>query len=408
MRINNIDNYITFQKPIPTFSPVEEEMSLLKGMDNMNINVYRFFNAGRNQFEYVTLSDAWKLYQIDPLTVGTIAPIDAEKPTSADGFISLMSTAHPVAEYKTGHHFTFLTSVSVVPGIPSHLTLIRVKSAYEREVVAKWNVDRAPYMHAFSVTKNYVILFAAPYYVSPLKMLKNCDAFSGLEWYPDEKANFYVVEIKTGKVTKFATDVRNPTHHANAYEVGNKIVMDIFTSSDPYFAIAFEIGIARDVKKRNNAEFNNEISRYIIDMRAMTLVNTKFPTNPKYPFTNFFDIPAINEKYRHSKYCFVYGVSFKKDFKNFANTALVKKDVCGNNDKVWYTEGHYPLEMWFVPTPNSTREDDGILLSPVLHGEKKESYLLMLNATTMLEMNKAYLNTRLPFTIHGQYFKDVV
>lgn len=408
MKMDNIDNYITFQKPRPPFSSIQGELSLLKGMDNMNVNVYSFSNSDLGISEYVTLSDAWKLYQIDPLTVDTIGPVNAEKPSSTEGFISLMSSAHPVAEFRTGHHFTFLTSVSAIPGVPSHLTLIRIKSAFNREVVAKWNVDKAPYMHAFSVTPNYVVLFAAPYHVSPPKLLTNFDAYSGLVWSPDEKSYFYVVEIKTGKVTTFATDIRNPTHHVNAYEEGGKIVMDIITTPDPYFVVAFEIEIIRDVNKRNKAGFSPELSRYTIDLQTNTLVNTKFPTNPQYPFINLFDIPAINEKYRHLKYCFVYGVSFYMDFKNFAKTALIKKDVCGSNDKVWHTDGHYPLEMWFVPTPNSTREDDGVLLTPVLHGEKKESYLLMLNATTMQEMNRAYLKTIVPFTIHGKFFEDLV
>ncbi|CAG2235352.1 beta,beta-carotene 15,15'-dioxygenase-like [Mytilus galloprovincialis] len=409
IKINNIDNYLTFEKPTPPFSLMQEELGILKGMDNMNINVYRFFNSGTGQYEYATLSDTWKMYQIDPLTVGTISPVNAMKPSVPQDFVSLMSSAHPVPEYGTGHHFTFLTSVSVLPGVQSRLSLMRIKSTYERELVAQWGVDKAPYMHSFSVTPNYVILLAAPYFVNVEWMLKNADAYSGLQWFPKEKANFYVIEIKTGKVTTISTPITNPTHHANAYEEDNNIIIDICTTKDPFFATTFEVGVIRDVDKRNKADFTPLFSRYTINLESKTAMETKFPPNSSFPFLTYFDIPAINENYRHKKHCFVYGVSFKKDFKSFARTALVKKDTCGKNkDNAWSLDGHFPMEMWFVPRPNSTEEDDGVLLTPVLNGAKKESYLMILNATTMTVMNRGYLNTSLPFTIHGRFFPDVV
>jgi carotenoid cleavage dioxygenase-like enzyme len=64
--------------------------------------------------------------------------------------------------------------------------------------------------------------------------------------------------------------------------------------------------------------------------------------------------------------------------------------------------------MWFVPAPNATREDNGVLLTPVMDGQKRQSYLLLLNATTMTTINRAYLPSLVPFTIHGRFFPDLV
>ena len=406
---NDIANFFTFETVTPPFPLAEREMSVLKGMDNTNINVYRVFNEFTKEFEYLTLSDTWKVYLIEPLSTGTIGAVNAEVPPGISAFVSIMSSAHPLPEHNSTHHFTFLTSVSVMPGIKSRLSVVRIKSTSQRELVAQWEVTKAPYMHAFSVTPNYVILFAAPYYINVVKLLEYADAYSGLEWFPSENATIHVVEIKTGKVTSIDISTMNPSHHANAYEEDGKIIMDTFIYPDPFFANCFALEVLRNESKRDSLVYAPHIKRFTIDLNTRNVIISTFAENPKIPFINNMEIPAINENYRHKKYCYLYGVALKSDKKSFSKTALGKLDVCGNNeDKFWFTEGHFPLEMWFVPTPNATREDDGVLLTPVMDGQKRQSYLLLLNATTMTTINRAYLPSLVPFTIHGRFFPDLV
>jgi carotenoid cleavage dioxygenase-like enzyme len=53
-----------------------------------------------------------------------------------------------------------------------------------------------------------------------------------------------------------------------------------------------------------------------------------------------------------------------------SNTISWKGDIC------------YPSEAVFVPSPGSKAGDDGVLLSQVYDANRKESFLLVLNATT--------------------------
>jgi carotenoid cleavage dioxygenase-like enzyme len=74
---------------------------------------------------------------------------------------------------------------------------------------------------------------------------------------------------------------------------------------------------------------------------------------------------------------------------------------------VWYRERHMPTEPVFVPRPGAVAEDDGVVLATVLDGDANESYLIVLDAATMLPIAEVRLADRrghvVPFSIHGQW-----
>jgi carotenoid cleavage dioxygenase-like enzyme len=57
----------------------------------------------------------------------------------------------------------------------------------------------------------------------------------------------------------------------------------------------------------------------------------------------------------------------------------------------------------FVPSPGAHSEDEGVLLSVVLNAESRTSYLLVLNASTMKEVGKAFLSHSILFGYHGTF-----
>ena len=38
--------------------------------------------------------------------------------------------------------------------------------------------------------------------------------------------------------------------------------------------------------------------------------------------------------------------------------------------QIWYKENHYVTEVWFLPSPDATTEDDGILFTTAFDGGK--------------------------------------
>lgn len=99
---------------------------------------------------------------------------------------------------------------------------------------------------------------------------------------------------------------------------------------------------------------------------------------------------------------------FKSDFKTFGNFSIVKKDVCSSfGDLSWNVADQYPMESWFVPDPNGSREDDGVLLTPMLDGKLGKSYLVILDPKTMKPISKAQLPILVPFHFHGRFIDNV-
>lgn len=410
---NYIAPYMMFQGVEPSFNEFEIVEALLHGLDNMNVNVYDFYNSFDNKSEYMAISDFWKIYQINLTNLATIGPIKAQVPNSPRTidfeFLSFMSSAHPLPEMGTSYHITFVSSISLVPGIQGLITLVRVKSALVREEIAKWSVDKVPYMHSFSVTQHYAIFFASPFYVDAMKILRYAKPIDGLDWFPNEQTTVYVIELKTGKIRTMKTENVFFMHHINAYENEDGVItVDIATYRSPEFMKSFEVATLRDVQRRNQLTKDAMVKRYLIDIMAEKVFPVSFLSSPGLEFVQELDMPTINENFRFQKYCFVYGIALKSDHLHLSNITVVKKDVCrSNRDQVWDVPYHYPVEAWFVPTPGGHEEDDGILMTPVLDGPNRKSYLAIIDAKTMTTVNSAILPTVVPFSLHGRFFDNL-
>jgi torulene dioxygenase len=69
--------------------------------------------------------------------------------------------------------------------------------------------------------------------------------------------------------------------------------------------------------------------------------------------------------------------------------------------KVWGIPGYTPSEPIFVPRPGAEDEDDGVVLSVVLDGDRRKSLLIVLDAKEMKECARAEMETAFPIGFHG-------
>ncbi|KAK3100022.1 hypothetical protein FSP39_013602 [Pinctada imbricata] len=403
MSSNDIAPYATLGPLDPPFTLEETLKALENGMDNPNVNVYNFTE------NIVVLYDLWIMYNIDPRTLNLQEKINADVPNAKMGFpyASPISCAHPLQEIGTEHHLTFLGSLALLPGLKHKLTLVRVKSSTDREMIAQWEVENMPYMHSFSVTKKYAIFLGSPYFYEIQRMLKNLNMADTMVWYPDKPTMIYLVELSTGKVQTLQTECMFTMHHINAFEMDDQhIAVDVSDFGEAGVFSRASVEVIRNQTLRNSLlKSQPVIKRYILNLKDNTVDVMKFPSPARLPFSSNFDLPTINEKYRGKEYCFVYGFSAMIDGINYSNSSIVKKDMCKNTtDRAWFMKHHYLMEAWFVPFPQGTAEDDGYLLTPVLDGENRKSYLAVIDARNMTLVNKAELPTTVPFNIHGRLF----
>ena len=252
------------------------------------------------------------------------------------------------------------------------------------------------------------ILLAAPFYSDMDCMAWEGEPFKCMDWLPHENSTFYVVDTQSGKQTSFSAPCIFSMHHANAYdESPPSLIMDLSTYDSPELIEYLTLEVLKNATKRNSIKTMPLLKRFRVDLEHNTVTELAIDASIESPkISTYLDFPVINEKFRSSHYCWLWGVVPKADNATFSNAAIVKKDLCGHGkeDKMWHVPHHYPGEAWFVARPNGTEEDDGVLLVPVLDGPRGVSYLAMLDAQTMTLINQADTPTYIPYNLHGRYF----
>lgn len=410
VKAGDILPYMMLAPTNPPFSTWETLQSMRLGADNMNVNVFNYGSQNKSN-GYVLTSDFWNIYEFDAFNLKTVGPVHPEIP-GVPGFEKtiVLGCAHSLPEYGTSNYITFASLASAVPELDSKYLVYRTTGVKGREQIAEIVVDEISYIHSFALTKNHMILIAAPLFIDPMRIFRSLDPEDGFKWVGDESVKMHVVDLKTGFLNTFETENFFFLHHVNSFENDDgQIIIDLCTYKN---GDALRI---MDLKNLHNSTTRSmfkapELKRYTINPRDKTVnVNTFINGNVSVPFANKLDFPTINENFRYQKYCYIYGVVYSVNTTDFLDMALVKKDVCtGKTDKYWYKPGNYFNEAFFVARPGSVDEDDGVLLVNVLDTATQESQIVLFDAKTLEITNSATLPTNIPFGTHGRFFPEVI
>jgi carotenoid cleavage dioxygenase-like enzyme len=82
----------------------------------------------------------------------------------------------------------------------------------------------------------------------------------------------------------------------------------------------------------------------------------------------------------------------------------VKINTQTGDSTYWHSEGCHPGEPFFIPSPDSKDDQDGILLSIVLDTLHGNSFLMLLDANTMQEIARATVPEPVVYGFHGEFF----
>ncbi|KAI6151617.1 carotenoid oxygenase [Pisolithus tinctorius] len=269
---------------------------------------------------------------------------------------------------------------------------------------------------------NYFILciWSGHYAWGGLKILweKNMlDAISPFD--PNQKALWYVIDRKQGKgiVAKYECDPFFCFHTINAWEepsptdpLHTDIVADLSIYKDLDILKRFYYN---NIKSSSHASLNytgdNRRSCDVFLRRwRLSSVDTASPLEFREAVTvhtakhdRSCELPVINPRFLTKPSRYIYGAC-DRDLSTFFD-GLVKYDMETQTAAYFSVHGHSPGEAIFVPNPNGTAEDDGVLLSVVLDGFTEKSYLLVLDAKTMKEVGRANMDCVVGFGFHGVY-----
>ncbi|CAJ1959216.1 unnamed protein product [Cylindrotheca closterium] len=268
--------------------------------------------------------------------------------------------------------------------------------------------------------------------IQPSKRYPLQDLLSIMNTTAADTTHVVVFDLNERKEVMSATvDGFYGTHHVNAFEASDgTLVCDVVHAPNDALQHFTDKQFLRN-HPVDETKFTTpfEIQRYTIDLVSNSIEKESWDEVFGIPaknrrFVHQFDFPNVHPNRAGYEYRYAYGQSMI----DFQRHYLIKKDLKrrDGHDMVWpnddsdsSTNCQYSGEPFFIPTPEGSAEDDGVVLSVVLDGRRPnpnpemiespgESYLLVLNATTFEELDRAYLGCHIPLSIHGNWFNEIL
>ncbi|KAF9572128.1 hypothetical protein EC968_010214 [Mortierella alpina] len=373
-------------------------------------------------------TDGNVMQEIDPFTLEPVRLFTYGDIDDSLG-ASNLAPAHPCVDPETGEHFTVLLTF----GPTAVYKVVRIRPSTkgthrepDLDVLAEIQSPRPTYMHSFAMTKRYVVVthwqcdFAA-WGMSVLWYGNAWESFKAQD--PNVKATFYVVDKLHGRhVATFECDPYFSFHVINAWEEGDDIHVDLAAYKDHTIIGDYYIDNLRKEaagKPVQQAVLRRYKLSNISKHASLSALSRKTPPKPAPAEVAFqldeainFDLPAINPTRYLKSYQYAYGVNHSGLTQSLIYDRLIKVDlhkVAKGDQKTcaqfWMEDQCTPSEPVFVPTPNATEEDDGVLLSIVLDGRRRTGFLLILNAQTLQEIARADMpeGKIAPHNFHGMF-----
>jgi len=358
---------------------------------NANINITRIGEA------VVSLTEGTLGMTFDPETLDTAGMFD-QSPQHGAWPGHHTPTPHPHRDFDRGIQYNVhtvlgpesayqLVATDYVTGVSKAISTLPVESG------------NAGYRHHFAMTERYVIALEFPLGIDGQALADRTTAFAAaLRWDPTAATKVFVIDRADGTLVKtLETPGFFVVHHANAYEVGDTIVMDVaaYDTAEHYTDFYLD-------RRRGGSPLSlGQLRRYVLPLGAGTDVEIEVLAGHQ------LELPTYAyRRYNTQPYRYVYAAGMRQDLPEVAYNQIVKADVRTHVSHSWFQDGCFPGEPIFVPSPDSTAEDDGVVLCLVLDTKARSSFLLVLNARDLAEVARAKLDVAIPYGLHGQFLGE--
>lgn len=299
------------------------------------------------------------------------------------GKLTTSMTAHPKICPETGELLFFAYGL-----VPPYLTYHRVSAEgvlVQSEEIA---VKGATMIHDFNITRNYVIFMDLPL-VWDLEALG--DDGLPIRWSDDYGARIGVMPRNgtNRDVIWYDIDPCYVFHQVNAYEEGDRIVLDV---------------CRRDhMGKPGEPDASPRLHRWTVNQT--TGVVAEDPLDDR-----AIEFPRINDAKVGGKYRYAYVAGFSDENPDLIPIRFHKYDLQGGCSVVTHelSKGRIASEPVFVPAVGHSAEDDGWVLAFVHDEAVNRSELVILDASRFDKepVARIHLPTRVPAGFHGSWIPD--
>ncbi|XP_078538128.1 carotenoid-cleaving dioxygenase, mitochondrial-like isoform X1 [Lissotriton helveticus] len=430
-----LSEFGTIALPDPCKSMFERFMSIFqfRSTDNANVN-YTTYKG-----DYYVSTETNFMYRVDPKTLETKDKVDWSKFIAVNG-----ATAHPHYDpdgtvFNMGNSYgKHGSSYNIIRVPPQKLDPCdTLEGAQVVCSIAPKEKMRPSYYHSFGMTENYVIFVEQPIKMDLMKIITHKMAgksvADAMKWDPDEHTRFHIANKMSGKLlpVKYLAKAFATFHQINAFEDQGCIVFDLCCQDS---GDDVKIYMLQNLRKQGEGldETYNMVAksfprRFVLPLAVDVTAPAGTDLNPLSYSTakavkkedgtvwcthenlhdesleelGGFDFPCINyARYNTKKYRFFYGFGIG----HLVGDSLIKMDVETKLTKVWRQTGFYPSEPVFVPLPDATEEDEGVILSVVITpNQTNRTFLLLLDAKTFSEIGRAEVPVQIPCGFHGVF-----
>jgi carotenoid cleavage dioxygenase len=304
-------------------------------------------------------------------------------PTDFDGVLTGAFTAHPKICPVTGELLGFGGSAAA-----PHLRYLRVSADGELVQNEGITVGGPTMMHDFNVTRNHVIFMDLPAVLDMELAMKGDMPIRWDENYP----------ARLGVMPRNGTDADvkwfeiNPCyvfHPMNAYEEGDKIVLDVARFAYIWRESAMDFPPP-------------ELWRFTIDMKTGAVHEEQIDERPA-EFPRVAD-SVVGHKHRYG-YMMVASNFGAADDPKKARGGIRKYDrETGKDTEIDFGQGRQGGEPVFAPAADPKSEDDGYLMTYVYDADTDSSEFVIMDAKSMDNAPVASIDLpRIPSGFHGSW-----
>jgi len=231
------------------------------------------------------------------------------------------------------------------------------------------------------------------------------------KWDPGFYTMFYVVDRKKGGiVAKYRTPPFFCFHIINAFDDPDKddIVIDMSVYEDNSVINLLYLDKLRNLNAENPMPMGSARRFRLPSPSSLTTLAAAGDAivESTLPQSQTIELPVVAPSVYNKPYRYAYGITkFDPKVHHTIADGIIKLDMSSPpsspTTKTWSKPNHTPSEPVFVPRPNGTEEDDGVLLSIVLDEQATRSSMVVIDAKEMKEVARAEMGGVFPMGFHG-------
>ncbi|BAZ27905.1 Retinal pigment epithelial membrane protein [Cylindrospermum sp. NIES-4074] len=347
----------------------------------------------------LALWEAAEPHRLDPYTLETLGKEYFNGVLSAGEAFSAHPRFDPSCTQDSGE--PCLVNFSIKPGLKTKITIFELNLA--GEVVRKHahSVRGFCFIHDFVITPNYCIFFQNPVSFNPIPFALGIrSAGECIKLQSNQPTRIIVIprQPETG-IQILETQAGFIFHHVNAFEVGDKVVIDSIcyeslTETEPqsdFRQVDFDALSPGQLWRFDLNLKENTVQKELIENRCC-------------------EFPSIHPDNVGRPYRYLYMGAAHAATGNAPLQAILKIDLESGERQLWSAAPRgFVGEPIFVPRPDSQQEDNGWVLLLVYDAVHQRSDVVILDASDLQKgpVARLHLKHHIPYGLHGNFISNV-